>query len=113
MNTLFVSITALIALLNLPSMPGDQATAVPAAQQTQCAEPMSALTATTSLAVADLGLTAKDCGSSCETCYCTYRNGSTCVDDHPILGACTCKCVKYKKTDRPTTPGEGGSSTPQ
>ncbi len=40
---------------------------------------------------------AKDCGSSCETCYCTFRNGSTCSDDHAVLGKCTCRCTKWKK----------------
>ena len=40
---------------------------------------------------------AKDCGPNCQTCYCTFQNGFMCDEDHPILGTCTCRCVKYKK----------------
>jgi hypothetical protein len=40
---------------------------------------------------------AKDCGAQCETCYCTFKNGSMCDADHGILGTCTCRCAKRKK----------------
>ncbi len=43
---------------------------------------------------------AKDCGSNCKTCYCKFKNGSVCDEDHSILGTCTCTCVKYKKKNK-------------
>jgi len=38
----------------------------------------------------------KTCSPACkknQSCYCTFKNGSVCVDDHAILGACTCRCA--------------------
>lgn len=41
---------------------------------------------------------AKDCGSDCRVCYCTFNNGTTCVEDNPALGSCNCRCVQQNKS---------------
>ena len=45
--------------------------------------------------VTDAWAAAKTCVPACtapESCYCTYKNGATCDDDHVVYGTCSCTC---------------------
>jgi len=57
---------------------------------------------------------AASCSPACKNasdCFCTYDNGATCADDHPVYGTCRCKCVDGLggKKDKKASPQNAAS----